>query len=148
MKPFLVVLALALLPGIALANAAIQISAAWARASILPSRPGAAYLTLQSDQGDRLLDVTSPIAKTIMIHQVLQSDGVSRMLHLPTLDLQPGQALAMAPGHLHLMMLGLTEKLVEGTEFPLVLQFENAGEVSVNVSVLGIAALGPAEVDQ
>lgn len=41
------------------AQAEIIVTDPRARASILASRPGAAYLTLSSDEPDRLLEVTS-----------------------------------------------------------------------------------------
>lgn len=46
---------------------------------------------------------------------------------------------------MHLMLMGLQDKLSEGTTFPMTLSFENAGEITVEVSVLGIAAVGPRE---
>src|SRR5690606_25478131 len=52
------------------AQAEIIVSDPWARASILASRPGAAYLTLTSDEPDRLLELTSPIAEHVMLHRV------------------------------------------------------------------------------
>ena len=44
---------------------------------------------------------------------------------------------------MHLMLMALNEKLEEGSTFPLTLTFEDAGEISVEVPVLGIAATGP-----
>jgi hypothetical protein len=129
-------------PAITFADAAV--TDPWARASILASRPGAAYLSLTSDTGDRLLSATTPVAGQVMIHAAeTDANGVSRMVHLEALDLPSGQTVTLSPGGMHLMLMGLGEKLREGTRFPLTLTFETAGEITVEVPVLGVGAMGP-----
>ena len=130
------------------AQAEITVIDPWARASVLASRPGAAYLTLTSDEADRLLEVTSPVAGQAMLHKVeTDGAGVSRMLHLDALDVLPGKPVTLAPGHMHLMLMGLSRKLNEGESFP-TLVFESASEVTVEVPVLGPGATGPARERQ
>ena len=129
----------------ALAEESIRVFDAWARATILVSRPGAAYLTIESAAEDRLLGVTTPVAGRVMIHAVEKDGDVSRMKHIETLELPAGERVTLAPGGMHLMLMGLQDKLSEGTTFPMTLSFENAGEITVEVSVLGIAAEGPRE---
>ena len=127
----------------ALAEESIRVFDAWARATILSSRPGAAYLTIESGTEDRLLDLTTPVAGQVMIHAVEKDGDVSHMKHIGTLELPAGERITLAPGGMHMMLMGLQDKLSEGTTFPLTLNFEKAGEVTVDVSVLGIAAEGP-----
>ena len=107
-----------------------------ARASILQSRPAAGYLTMESDQGDRLIGATSPVAERILVHAVEAADGMSPMAHLPTLDLEPGKPVSMGPG--------LRTMLTEGSEFRLTLELQEAGEIAVLMPVLGAGASGPA----
>ena len=127
------------------AQAEVTVTDPWARASVLASRPGAAYLTLTSDEADRLLEVTSPVAEQVMLHKVeTDGAGVSRMLHLDALDVLPGKPVMLAPGDMHLMLMGLSRKLNEGESIPLNLVFESAGPVAVEVPVLGPGATGPA----
>lgn len=141
MRVLLTALALAW-PATAIAE--VTVSDPWARASILASRPGAAYLTLQSDVADQLVGLNSPAAAEVMVHAVeTDATGISRMMHLDKLVLKPGVPVTLAPGGMHLMLMGLTEKLQEGAEFPLTLSFQEAGEVSVEVPVLGPGASGP-----
>jgi hypothetical protein len=141
--------ALALLvPLFALAAHAVEISAPWARATILLSRPGVAYMTLNSSVGDRLLGVTTPVADHVMIHAGEIVDGVSRMKHLDSLDLPARRPVTLAPGGTHLMLMGLNAKLEAGARFPVTLKFETAGEMTIEVSVLGIAASGPDEAER
>jgi copper(I)-binding protein len=54
----------------------------------------------------------------------------------------------MEPGDMHIMLMKLTKKLVEGESFPLTLTFENTGEMTIDVPILGIAAKGPAQATQ
>ncbi|WP_152007150.1 copper chaperone PCu(A)C [Hoeflea sp. EC-HK425] len=131
-----------------LAEESVRVSDAWARASVLASRPVASYLTIESAVEDRLLGVTTPVAGHVMIHAVEKDGDVSRMKHIETLEVPTGERITLAPGGMHLMLMGLQDKLSEGTTFPVTLSFENAGEITVEVSVLGIAAEGPREVSE
>lgn len=131
------------------ASAEVTVSQPWARASILASRPGAAYLTLSSDTNDRLLSASTPVAAQVMIHAAeTDAGGVSRMMHLEMLDLPAGKTVTFFPGSMHLMLMGLADKLEEGASFPLTLTFEVTGDVTVEVPVLGIAATGPEATDK
>lgn len=142
MKTFLVALLFAVAPTLAAAD--VVVTAAWARASILTNRPGAAYLTLESDKGDRLIAIKTPVADRVMLHGTeTDANGVSRMIHIETLDLPPGEAVTLAPGGMHLMLMGLAAKLEQGASFPLILRFDTAGEITVDVPVLSVAASGP-----
>lgn len=127
-----------------LAAAEVMVSEPWARASILANRPGAAYLTLESDIADRLMSLGTPVAGQVMLHGTeTDANGVARMAHIEALDIEPGTPVTFAPGGMHLMLMGLTGKLDEGSTFPLTLSFQHAGEITVEVQVLGIAATGP-----
>jgi copper(I)-binding protein len=142
MNPLTTSALLAMFPAGAFADVAV--TNPWARASVLASRPGAAYLSLTSDTGDRLLAAATPVAGHVMIHSAeTDANGVSRMTHLEVLNLPPGQTVTFAPGGMHLMLMGLGARLDEGTRFSLTLTFETAGEVIVEVPVLGVAATGP-----
>ena len=46
---------------------------------------------------------------------------------------------------MHLMLMGLSEKLEEGTDLPLILTFASGARMEVNVPVLGPGAMGPQE---
>ena len=79
-----------------------------------------------------------------MIHETeIGTDGVSRMRHIHALELPEGQVVSLSPGNMHLMLMGIESKLVEGTSFPMTLIFEKAGEVVVEFQVFGSTATGP-----
>jgi copper(I)-binding protein len=105
---------------------------------------GAAYLTLESDTGDRLIGIETPAANRVMLHGTeTDASGVSRMVHIAELDLPPGETVTLAPGGMHLMLMNLATKLKEGSTFPLILRFEADGDRTVEVPVLGVGATGP-----
>ena len=131
------------------ASADISITDPWARASILAARPGAAYLTIQSSEDDKLIELSSPVAGKIMIHLIeTGTDGVNRMVHVKPLELPASQKIVLAPGNMHLMMMGLEEKLKEGTNISITLTFEKADPITIEVPVLGVAASGPEQASK
>ena len=141
MKIFFVAILSAALPTFAASDTVVIDP--WARASILASRPGAAYLTMHSDNGDRLIAIESQAAGHIMLHSTeTDANGVSRMMHIEQLDLPPGQPVLLAPGGKHLMLMNLGAKLEEGSSFALTLRFETAGDITVDVPVLAATATG------
>tara|TARA_R110000751_G_scaffold43895_8_gene100911 strand:- start:2318 stop:2761 length:444 start_codon:yes stop_codon:yes gene_type:complete len=126
------------------AHSEVAVTEAWARASILASRPGAAYLNLKSDVDDRLIGVRAPVADEVTLHATeTDTAGVGRMVQIEALDLPAEESVTLTPGRMHLMLMGLSEKLAEGSTFPLTLHFKIAGEIAVDVPVLGVAATGP-----
>ncbi|WP_093734490.1 copper chaperone PCu(A)C [Sulfitobacter litoralis] len=126
------------------AQADVTISDGWARASILASRPAAAYLTLRSDEDDQLIGITTPIAGHVTVHGVeTDANGVSRMSAIEALKLPSGETVTLAPGGMHLMLIALTEKLEEGTVLPLTLTFASGAKIEISVPVLGPGASGP-----
>lgn len=124
------------------AQAEVIVTKPWARASVLASRPGAAYMTVVSDTDDRLVEIKTPVAGHVMLHRV-ETDpaGVNRMVHLETLDLSANAPVTLGPGGLHLMLMNLSAKLQEGEKFQMTLFFETAGEVTVEVPVRGPGAI-------
>jgi copper(I)-binding protein len=53
-------------------------------------------------------------------------NGVMRMRPLPVLDLPARQTVTLAPGHYHIMLLGLTQQLKTGDSVPLKLHTQDA----------------------
>ncbi|MEQ9175989.1 MAG: copper chaperone PCu(A)C [Alphaproteobacteria bacterium] len=152
MKPKRILASLMILVGIsapALAGSDdVVVEAAWARASIGTSRPGAAYLTIRNtgDEAVTLTGIRSDIAMMSEIHQSsINEQGVSSMSPAGTIEIAPGSTVALEPGGLHAMFMGLQQPMAEGESFSLTLVFTDGGEVTVEVPILGIAARGPAD---
>jgi copper(I)-binding protein len=127
----------------------IEITTAWARAT--PPRPpvGGAYMTITNSgaESDHLIGASSGIAKTVELHTHVKDGAVMRMSALSSIEVPAGKSVSFAPGGLHVMLIGLAAPLKEGTSFPLVLEFANAGKVSVSVDVKAIGAASPASAN-
>ncbi|PKP62731.1 MAG: hypothetical protein CVT86_07040, partial [Alphaproteobacteria bacterium HGW-Alphaproteobacteria-8] len=58
-------------------------------------------------------------------------------------DLAPGAPAVLAPGGLHVMLMGLTAPLAAGDALPLTLIFEKAGSVTLSAPVIAVGAPAP-----
>jgi copper(I)-binding protein len=117
------------------AATSVEVRGAWARATPPAAEVAAAYLELRSRTADRLLAVSTPVARRAEVHSTSMRDGVMEMRHLEALTIPAGTPVVLKPGGLHLMLLGLSAPLVAGQRFPLELRFERAGVVRTEVLV-------------
>ena len=136
--------------GLVLATAALaqtnqlEVTSAWARATPAKAENGVAYLPIRSPTPDRLVSVSSPVAKKAELHTMSMEGMVMKMRPLAGLDIAAGQPVTLKPGGEHIMLLGLNAPLREGQSFPLTLTFEKAGMREVTVAVEKPGAGGPA----
>ena len=122
----------------------LEVGNAWARATPAKTENGVAYLTIRSPAPDRLLSVSSPVAKKAELHTMEMAGMVMKMRPLAGLDIPAGQPITLKPGGEHIMLMGLNGPLREGQSFPLTLTFEKAGTREVTVAVEKPGAAGPA----
>lgn len=110
----------------------------WARELPPVSRTGAAYLSIHNTgrEPDRLVSSASPVAARVEIHTHEHAGGMMRMRQVDGVDLPAGQRVDFAPGGLHLMLFDLQQPLLAGEEFAITLEFQRAGTLTVQVSVL------------
>jgi len=67
--------------------------------------------------------------------------NVMRMRELANgLEIAPGATVTLAPGGLHMMMMGLKAPLKQGEKVPLTLVFEKAGTIDVEIAVEAMGA--------
>lgn len=123
---------------------AVRVDQPWARATAPQQRVGGGYMTLTSPAGDRLVGATSPVAGRVEIHEMSMDGNIMRMRELPDgLPLPAGQAVALAPGGYHIMLMDLKQPLVAGQSVPLQLRFGNAPPQDVQLRVAPVGARGP-----
>jgi copper(I)-binding protein len=109
---------------------------AWCRPTPNGARAGACYLSLTAGADDRLVGAASPRAGEVQIHEMTTENGVMRMGELTDgLPLPKGEATALRPGGVHLMLIGLTAPLIAGETAPLTLRFDDAPEITVQAQV-------------
>jgi copper(I)-binding protein len=115
----------------------IIIDSPWARASA-PGAPSAGFLTLHNkgDMDDTLMKVTGDFAKKLEIHKSFKDGGVMRMVEQKNgVVIPPNGMVTLAPGGYHLMFMGLKKNFAVGEVYSVVLTFEHAGEVTVELEV-------------
>lgn len=124
---------------------ALEIKDAWARATPVKAPAGGAFITVVNTGAttDNLLSASADVAKTVELHTHITQGDVMRMVAVDSVEVPAGKSVAMAPGGLHVMLIGLKEPLKEGTSFPLELTFAQAGKVTVTVDVKPVGAMGP-----
>ena len=116
----------------------------WARATAPRQTVGGVYVTLTSPVEDRLLSVSSPVAGHAEVHEMTMDGNVMKMRELTDgLRLPAGQAVALTPGGLHVMLVGLQKPLVAGQMIPVQLRFEHAPPLDLQVQVAPVGAQGP-----
>lgn len=111
----------------------------WVRASIGQVPTTAAYMTLENrGDDDRLLSVSTSVAASAQIHDSAENNGMMQMRPVESLPIAHGKSIELKPGGKHIMVMGLTVPLKAGDRIPLMLRFENAGEVAVQAEVRGL----------
>lgn len=117
----------------------IEIGHPWSRATPAGAKVAAGYFTLKNEgsEADRLVSVTSEIAPNSEIHEMsVDSAGVMTMRGLPDgVEIPAGATVEFKPGAYHLMFMGITQPVKEGTRFKGSLTFEKAGTVDVEFAV-------------
>ncbi|MDG1430736.1 MAG: copper chaperone PCu(A)C [Paracoccaceae bacterium] len=119
--------------------AEIIVSDPYARSSGPLAKSGAAFLMIEntSDQDDRLIGVTSDIAKRTELHTHLENEmGVMSMLHAEDgFVVLAGAYTKLNRGGKHVMFMGLNTAMEQGNEFTITLIFRDAGEITVTIPV-------------
>jgi len=122
----------------------VAIGHPYARATVPGQPTGGAYLRLENhgDHADRLLSASADVSRSVELHEMKMQGDVMRMRAVDAVEVPPHQSVALAPGGIHIMLIGLKAPLKEGDRFPMTLKFEKAGEVKVEVVVESVKA-GP-----
>jgi hypothetical protein len=113
----------------------IHVADAWARSPM--QDVGAVYFTAHNgaEEADLLIRVSSPVAARSEIHETVEQDGEMVMHPVASVEIGPGQDVRFEPGGYHIMLFELTEALEVDSTITIVLEFENAGEISVEALV-------------
>jgi hypothetical protein len=99
---------------------------------------GAAYFVIENGTttDDTLLSVYSEIASATEVHMSMSDDnGVMSMKMQEFVSVPAGEQVEFKPGGLHVMLVALKKDLNVGDMITLTLNFENAGELTVQVPV-------------
>jgi copper(I)-binding protein len=118
--------------------ATLTVQDAWARPTASAQGNGVAYATLRNTGSApvRVTGVRSPVARVAELHSTsISAEGVAQMRPVQAIEIPPGGEARLTPAGMHVMLIGLTQKLAAGESFPLTLVLEQGGEVEAQVSV-------------
>ena len=105
---------------------------------------GGFYVTIvNTGATDRLIAVASPVAGKAELHESMAANGIMKMRDVTSLSIPANGTVRLMPGGYHVMLLGLTQPLVEGQSIPVILTFEKAGRLEVSAPVSKAGGVGP-----
>ncbi len=118
----------------------IRILHPWAMPTAPPLTDGASgigYLVLRNtgSKPDKLLSASVAIARKVELHTCDKAGDTPTMRQVDTVDIPAGGEVRLEPGGSYLMLMELKKPLEEGQRFPIVLQFEHAGKITVDMFV-------------
>ena len=134
------VLAMVVMSGpnwVSVASETITFSGMQLRATVAGMPSSAAYLKITNNGvlDDRLIEVKSAIARRVEIHSMELDQGVMRMRAVVDgLVIAAGNSVTLAPGGLHIMLMGLTTDLAPDTQHEITLVFEKAGDIKLTAT--------------
>lgn len=121
---------------------AIGINAPWARASLRQRGAVSIFMSVtNTGEEDRLMAANSPMSEEIEFRQMVVFSDVIRSARMTGFDIPPGTHIFLPDGPQLLMLRADT--VTEGSVIPLVLSFERAGTIEIEVPVLNARAMGP-----
>ncbi len=131
--------AAALLMGLSLGVRAGEVTLGdpYARA-VPPGQPNSAvFMTLRntSAQDLALVEAQSPAAEVVELHTHVQEEGMMRMRRLDRIELRAGETVKLEPGGLHLMLIGLQQRLEPGESVELTLIYDDGSEARIQAPV-------------
>jgi len=124
----------------------LEIGHPWTRATAPTAPTGGGFLTVTNKGAtpDKLISAKSAAAETVQIHEMKMDGNVMRMREQAGgLEIPPGATVTLAPGHFHLMMMGLKGPLKQGEKVPVTLVFEKAGSIDVELAVMAMGTRAP-----
>ena len=105
----------------------VEVSNAWARATVQGQKATGAFMTLKSKDGARLVSASSPVAGVTEVHEMKMDNNVMTMRAVEGgLELPAGKAVELKSGGYHVMLMDLKLPLKKDTSVPLTLVFKDA----------------------
>jgi copper(I)-binding protein len=110
----------------AAAHAQVSVDKPWVRTTVAQQTTTAAYLTITSAQGGKLVSASSPVAAAVDVHEMKMAGDMMKMRAVDTLALPAGKPVEFRPNGYHLMMTGLKAPVKAGDVVTIKLVVEDA----------------------
>ena len=104
---------------------------------------GAFFILHNPSEHDAVVvGASSPSAGAVELHNHVEEDGQFKMRQVDRIEVPAGQQIQLAPGGLHVMLIGLSGPLEVGDTVSLTLDFESGHKGTFDIPVQEIAATG------
>lgn len=111
----------------------VTVKDAWVRAPAPGQKVAGAYMELLSRTHMALTAVASSAAARVELHSTSMEEGVMRMRPVARIELPAGKPVKLAPGGLHVMLVGIKQPLKPGDKVPLTLTVQRADLASRSI---------------
>ena len=123
------------------AFAQVEVQDPWSRATPPGAKIAAGYMVIKNNgnQPDRLVGASSPLAARVETHVTKREGDVMKMREVKGYDVPAHGSFELKPAGAHLMLVDIKRPFKDGDKVPLVLRFEKAGEVKLELPVRATA---------
>ena len=108
---------------------------AWVRATVAGQPSTGAFMHITSSTDSKLVEVRSPVAKTVQIHESKMQNDVMSMQPVTSVALPAGKSVAIEPEGYHVMLIDLVNQVKAGDQVPLTLIVEDSKGVKELIEV-------------
>jgi len=123
--------------------APLEVKDVWTRDTVGGRANAAVFMTIRSQAPDRLIAASAPVAQRTDLMTMTSGSGAMGMRYVDGIDIPAGTPVSLNPTGLHVWLADLNQPLRAGQSFPLILEFEKAGQRRIIVSVISPAAAPP-----
>lgn len=115
----------------------LNVKNVWAKPTLGERNISAIYMEIENntEETEYLESVECDKAESTELHKTVTEKDVSSMIAISKLAIPSKKTVEMKPGGIHIMLMGLKEKLNVGDEFTIKLHFANKGTVEQKVNV-------------
>ncbi len=114
----------------------VEVVEPYARATAPGQMNSAAFMQLKNTgTATRVIGASSTAAEAVELHTHQNDQGVMRMRQIEAIDLPANETITLAPGGLHIMLIGLPQALAAGSTVDLKLEFEDGDSRTLEVPV-------------
>jgi copper(I)-binding protein len=116
-------------------NAQTVVDDAWVRATVAGQPSTGAFMHITASSDSKLVEVQSPVAKTVQIHESKMENDVMSMQPVASVALPAGKSVAIVPEGYHVMLIDLVGQIKVGDQVPLTLIVEDSKGVKKSIEV-------------
>ncbi len=121
------------------AHAEVTVQGPWVRATVAQQKVTGAFMAITSTVDAHVVGITSPVADRVEIHEMKMNNEIMTMRAIPSLPLDAGKTVQLAPGGFHIMLFGLHQQVKAGDSVPLTLMIEDSQKRRSSVDIKAIA---------